>query len=91
MAQIQLGQIVISQAGRDKGRFMIVVGIINSDFVYVTDGSLRKIENPKKKNVKHLKITNKSVDTITKKLKTKRKITNEQIKEALQELLDEEK
>lgn len=91
MAQIGLGQVVMSQAGRDKGRFMIVVGTTDTNYVYVADGTLRKIENPKKKNIKHLKATNKRADQIAEKLARKRKIKNTEIKEALQELVGEGK
>lgn len=91
MSQIELGRIVMSQAGRDKGRFMIVVGILDTNYVYVADGSLRKIENPKKKNIKHLKATKKRADLIAEKLMKKRKIKNTEIRETLQELVGEEK
>lgn len=91
MSQIELGRIVMSQAGRDKGRFMIVVGIIDTNYVYVADGSLRKIENPKKKNIKHLKATKKRADLIAEKLIKKRKIKNTEIRETLQELVGGEK
>ena len=51
------GMVVISKSGRDKGNFFVV---IKSDdkCVYIADGKLRKIENLKKKNVKHLQRTN---------------------------------
>lgn len=56
-----LGRIVLSSAGRDKKRcFMIVSAEEKSalgDIVYIADGKLRKIEKPKKKKLKHLKVT----------------------------------
>jgi len=51
-----LGHLVVSLAGRDKGIICAVVG--NSDdegYVYIADGKIRKVENPKKKKLKHLK------------------------------------
>lgn len=53
-----------SKTGRDQGRMFIVVGVINDRFVTLADGSLRKIENPKVKNIKHIQLTGKSADEI---------------------------
>lgn len=88
MAQINLGQLVISTAGRDKGKYMLVIKILDSNYVYVADGNLRKVENPKKKKVIHLKALNKRADFIADKLETNRKIYNEEVRRALEELLD---
>ena len=50
------GTVVISKAGRDKGRMLAVLGLEN-DIAIVADGDLRKIERPKRKKVKHLSLT----------------------------------
>ncbi len=52
-----IGRIVCSKAGRDKGYFMVVVKI-EGDFLYVADGKERPLERPKRKNAKHLTLTN---------------------------------
>ena len=52
-----VGKVVCSAAGRDKGRFMVVVGV-NGDFPLVCDGKERPLERPKLKNPKHLQFTN---------------------------------
>ena len=50
------GTVVCSKKGRDKGYFLAVV---SSDEVhaFVCDGKERPIENPKKKNLKHISPT----------------------------------
>jgi ribosomal protein L14E/L6E/L27E len=83
-----LGQLVKSIVGRDKGRFMVVIDVIDENYVYIADGDLRKVENPKKKKVKHLKVFNLKVDLIVDKLNNKQKVYNEEIKKALEELVD---
>ena len=88
MPQLELGQLAKSIAGRDKGRFMVIIDIIDENYVYVVDGDLRRVENPKKKKIKHLQMLNKRADLIAEKLAKKRKINNEDIKEALNELID---
>ncbi len=52
-----LGQIVISKSGRDVGRMFIVTGVC-SDYLYLVDGDLRKLNKPKKKKIKHIQIVN---------------------------------
>ncbi|MDD3269376.1 MAG: KOW domain-containing RNA-binding protein [Syntrophomonadaceae bacterium] len=61
----RIGRIVYSKTGRDKGRILAVVEVVNERQVLVADGDCRKIEKPKLKNVKHLQWTkNKAVDII---------------------------
>lgn len=54
---LNLGDLVISERGRDKGRIFMVVGVTDEAYVYIADGSLRKLENPKKKKTKHLEFS----------------------------------
>ncbi|MGB9840453.1 RNA-binding protein [Thermovenabulum sp.] len=86
MPEVELGQLVISKAGRDKGRPMIVVKIIDKEYVLVADGELRRIEKPKKKKLKHLQLTGKKDGFIYEKLINNRKVYNEEIRRALEEL-----
>lgn len=50
----QVGQLVISRAGRDAGRPMVVVAVCDTRHVLVVDGRLRPGTRPKRKNVRHL-------------------------------------
>ena len=54
------GMVVISRAGRDKGRPLAVTGF-DKGFVIVADGKERPLARPKKKNPIHLAATNKTV------------------------------
>lgn len=51
------GTVVCSKAGRDSGTFLAVVRA-DDEGVFVADGKNRPLENPKKKNAKHLAKTN---------------------------------
>ena len=55
--EIERGSLVYSIAGRDKGSLFLVLKR-DGDFVYLADGDLRKVENPKKKKIKHINKTN---------------------------------
>lgn len=50
----RIGDLVISKSGRDKGRKLVVTGITDENYVLIADGDLRKVENPKRKKLKHL-------------------------------------
>ena len=55
---MELGQIVYSIKGRDAGNYFLVVGI-KDKYVYICNGKLRSVDNPKKKNICHVKVVNK--------------------------------
>jgi hypothetical protein len=56
--------VVISKSGRDQGKAFVVVKVINDRYLSISDGELRKIDNPKKKNVRHLHFTNLRADDV---------------------------
>lgn len=82
---VVLGQVVYSKAGRDEGKIFIITGLIDDNYAYICDGDLRRVENPKKKKIKHLVITKNIIDTIAQKISTDRKITNAEIRKLLVE------
>ena len=55
MMDIHLGLVVTSVAGRDKGRLFAVVGVVDENYVLIADGKLRRLEEPKRKKVKHIR------------------------------------
>lgn len=86
--ELQVGQFVKSRAGRDKGKVLIVYEIINDEYVYVMDGDLRKLEKPKKKKVKHLKIDGKLDLSIQDAILSKASIDNKWLKRKIESRLD---
>ena len=79
-----VGKVVHSKAGRDMHRSFIVIGILNSEYVYISDGKLRKIEKPKKKKVKHLNFTGIVAEEIKDIILSEKEVTNSKIKIFLQ-------
>lgn len=77
-----IGQLFVSLAGRDKDCICTVVGISEDEgYVMIADGKLRKVENPKKKKLKHLK----PIDVAPLDIE---KLTNRFIREAISELTE---
>jgi ribosomal protein L14E/L6E/L27E len=86
--EVTLGQVVYSKAGRDAGRKFVVIEIVDAFYVLLSDGDLRRIEKPKKKKIKHLKLTGEINEYLSEKLKNKQKITNSEIRKALEDPRD---
>lgn len=55
--QLQIGSIVRATAGKEQNHFYIVTKI-ETGFVYLADGKHRALEQPKRKNLKHVCLTN---------------------------------
>ena len=54
--ELSRGQIVKSLSGRDKDRYFVVLAV-QEEFVWLSDGKMRKLEHPKCKKIKHIQIT----------------------------------
>ena len=82
---IDLGSIVQSLAGRDKGKLFLVVGI-EDNYVYLVDGNIRKVENPKRKKIKHVELTRYFDGNMAERISKKNKITNQDVKRVIREI-----
>lgn len=56
MMQMQVGMVVCATAGKEKDNFYVVTKI-DGNAVYLADGKHRKLQKPKRKNVKHIRLT----------------------------------
>lgn len=79
-----LGLMVISLAGRDKGKIAAVVDVVDEKYVLIADGRTRKTESPKKKKLKHIRVIA-GVDERLTRLEPG-KLTNRLIRERVKEL-----
>lgn len=71
----ETGDLVISAAGHDKDKYFIVTGVSDTVYVWIADGKSRKLDKPKKKKVKHLKLAKKADNSFTE-MNERRKLTN---------------
>ena len=53
---LEIGSIVKSMAGRDKDSYFCVVKL-NDGYCFLRDGKIHKLEKPKRKNFKHVWIS----------------------------------
>ncbi|MDF9407563.1 MAG: hypothetical protein A4E52_00679 [Pelotomaculum sp. PtaB.Bin013] len=85
---LQVGCLVSSTKGRDRGRFYLVIGCENlSSRVRLADGEGRKVENPKFKNIKHLNIYEVIAGEVSSKAENGKRITNADIRKELKSLV----
>ncbi len=69
---------------RDKGSFLIVVGVLDNNLVFTfADGKSRKIEKPKLKKIKHISKINVKSTLICDKIKCNEKIPNALIRKEI--------
>ncbi len=54
--QLQIGMVVRATAGKEKDSFYVVTQL-DGNAVYLADGKHRTLEKPKRKNVKHIRVT----------------------------------
>ena len=80
-----MGCIVQSLAGRDKGKLFLVVGV-EENYVYLVDGDIRKVENPKRKKIKHVELTRFFDANMAERIVKKNKITNQDVKKVIKEI-----
>lgn len=78
-----IGNIAVSMAGHDKGNVYVIVKE-DAEYVYLCDGSLKLMERPKKKSLKHVAV-NKSYNTgeCKEKLQSGGKIYDHEIKRTI--------
>jgi large subunit ribosomal protein L14e len=82
-SRYRLAEVIISTAGRDYGRYYLVVGIEGEKYVKIADGDKKKFEHPKCKNIKHLSGTGYVYKELALWLSRGKRIRNEDIKKAI--------
>lgn len=86
---IEVGSVVISKAGRDRGRIFLVIEEVDEDFVRIANGELRKLDRLKKKRRKHLKPTGAVVQALRDRISEGKTVEDHELRAWLRE--EEEK
>ena len=85
-ADLEIGSVVMSTQGRDKGMYFIVVQVDEKHgYAYLADGGMRKLNALKKKNIKHVSNSGTVIETIAEKFKTDKKVFDSEVKSALRQ------
>ena len=81
--KIDVGSVVLSLAGRDKGSYFVVIEVVNPNYVKISDGDSRPQTNSKLKKCKHLKPNGDVLSKISEKLNTQKQVFDAEIRSAL--------
>ncbi len=87
MQNFQIGQLVTSTAGRDAGSNYLIIGTDGDIYVWVADGKYRRVEEPKRKNRKHLLARDAVSAEIIERLQVGERITNSLVRKVLADLV----
>ena len=79
----EVGRVVFSRAGRDQGHYFVVVEVIDENYVAVANGCQRKVDNPKKKKIKHLVAKPEIIEEIREKISAKKRIFDSEVRNKL--------
>ena len=89
MQDIKVGQLVISKAGRDKGEYFLAVQVAG-EYVYLVNGKSRRIDQPKKKKIKHIQSTHWLSRNVAEEIGAYVKLSNADIQKEIAALLEKE-
>ena len=77
------GCLAYAKAGRDKGKWFIVLNVLDESYVYIVNGDTRRLEKPKKKKIAPLKLKPVLDSDIAKKLQCGECVTDFDIRMAI--------
>lgn len=78
-----IGCFASSLAGHDKGKIYLIVDE-KDDYVFLSDGSIKKMGSPKKKKRKHIQLTNVTCEkSLYDKLLNKETVCDDELKRAI--------
>lgn len=80
-----------SKAGRDAGKHYVVIGYGAEPFILLADGRTRRVDNPKKKNVRHVVVHQAIAGAVAEKVRQGQRVTDGDIRQALNEWLERQK
>lgn len=83
MIGFEPGYLARSLAGHDKGRLYIILEAAG-EYVSLTDGKSRPVEQPKRKKKKHIQLWRPQDEGLAHKLKEEKTVGNEEVREYLE-------
>ena len=80
-----IGCFATSIAGHDHNNIYVIIDA-DDEYVYLVDGKIRKVNNPKKKKLKHVQLIKRTDDTIAGSINNNVALSNEDIKYAIKNI-----
>ncbi|WP_253702073.1 KOW domain-containing RNA-binding protein [Bacillus sp. FJAT-27445] len=83
------GQIALVKSGRCAGQYVIIIKLVDGQFVLIADGEALKNFRPKKKNIRHLQLVDRIVPEVYNSIMETGCVTNGKLRFALTRFLNE--
>ncbi|WP_197072711.1 KOW domain-containing RNA-binding protein [Bacillus sp. B-jedd] len=83
------GQIALVKSGRESGQYVIIIGLVDDQFVLVADGEKRKSNRPKRKNIRHLQLLDRIAPEVYNSIIETGCVTNGKLRFALTRFINE--
>ena len=80
-----IGCFATSIAGHDHNNIYVIIDA-DDEYVYLVDGKIRKVNNPKKKKLKHVQLIKRTDDTRACRINNNVALSNEDIKYAIKNI-----
>ena len=80
-----IGCFATSIAGHDHNNIYVIIDA-DDEYVYLVYGKIRKVNNPKKKKLKHVQLIKRTDDTIAGRINNNVALSNEDIKYAIKNI-----
>ncbi len=80
MGSEALGRLVRSNAGHDRGSYLVIIGVADDGRVFTADGKLRTVSKPKLKKLRHLTVTDRASAELAEKLISGRPILDAELR-----------
>mgnify|MGYP000607869137 FL=1 len=80
-----IGCFATSIAGHDHNNIYVIIDA-DDEYVYLVDGKIRKVNNPKKKKLKHVQLIKRTDNTIAGRINNNVALSNEDIKYAIKNI-----
>ncbi|WAH37412.1 KOW domain-containing RNA-binding protein [Alicyclobacillus dauci] len=84
-----VGSVVEVIQGRDAGLVAVVVGHADERFLFIADGSMRRSDKPKKKNISHVRKMAYVAQDVAEKIKLDGRVNNAQLRYAIRKFVEE--
>ena len=79
MKEFEVGGLVLSMAGHDKGDLFVILKV-EQDYLILADGRSRTVEHPKRKKKKHVQYIGERCSGLSKQEEVSGQFTNERLK-----------
>ena len=80
---MEVGRVVFSKAGRDRGHYFVVVAVLDDNHVAIANGCQRKVDNPNKKKIRHLVAKPDVLEENKEKISAKKRIFDSEVRNKL--------